>query len=532
MNNINVSKLKEMLVYGAEVLSYQVDRINALNVFPVPDGDTGTNMNMTSQSGKKAIVSVEYKEINKLTKDFSRGMLMGARGNSGVILSQFFRGVSESLSENLEVVGIEEFQNSIKQGKIRAYGSVIKAVEGTILTVIKDMSNFKYTGDDFIEYFTELLKVGEKSLENTPELLPILKEVGVVDSGGAGLIEIFKGMKSSLIGEELDTTSNVDFETFKMTEEHPINPEEIVFGFCTEMLIRLEKEIDMTAIRNYLESVGDSIVAINDDNILKVHVHTENPVKVFEYGSKLGDFINVKSENMRIQAEEAHGKQEKKEIGIVAVASSKEMAELFSEVQNVQIVMGGQTLNPSTENILNAIKNVNAKNVILLPNNSNIIMSGEAAKDLIDDVCVEVIRTKHMTQGLECLINFSEDNSFLENVDIMKKSLDKIINFEITKAIKDTTIEGVKISENDNLIIKDGKIIASESKNQNIFENILKNMEVESLEVINVMLGTDGDEKLIKKWQKELDELDLFIDIEIYKTNQDIYPYLISGIKE
>lgn len=528
---INAKKYSEMLMYGAEVLNGRMEEVNNLNVFPVPDGDTGSNMNMTFQSGVNAIISDEVDNISEVAKKFSKGLLMGARGNSGVILSQFFRGIAEGMQEK-EELSVSDLHAAFMQGVERAYGSVIKAVEGTILTVAREM--VENTSDDFsspLLYLEEIVKNANISLENTPELLPILKEAGVVDSGGAGLVYILEGMLANLKGEVIEIKQN--FEAFRQTEEHPMNPDDIEFGYCTELLVRLfTDEVDESEIRSVLSDFGDSVVAIVDEGVLKVHVHTETPTKVFEYGQKLGDFIFIKSENMRIQAEEAQAKQSanKKEIGIVTVASSARLGDLFEKIQDVTIVNGGQTLNPSIEDIAKAIERSNAKNVILLPNNSNIIMAAEAAKDLVEGVNVEIIKTKHMTQAVECLINFNLDNTFEDNIEILNECLDNIVNIEITTAIKDTSIEGVEIKENDYMAIINGKIKYSISNEEELVKMMFDLAVEEDAEIINVLVGEEGSVKYIEKLEQYLEEESPFTELNIYNTNQPVYSYLISYI--
>lgn len=533
MKQINQGQFLEMITYGAEVLSKQVERINALNVFPVPDGDTGTNMNMTMQSGAKSVNSKSFNSIDEMARALSKGMLMGARGNSGVILSQFFRGISEKLEVG-DSLQAEDFQQALKNGKTRAYGSVMKAVEGTILTVISDLAAYTpEDSDNFVDYFGKLVKVGDDSLENTPNLLPVLKEVGVVDSGGAGLMEIFHGMNASLNGEKLEINTTGSFDDFQRTEEFPMNVDDITFGYCTEMLIKLDKDIDMNKdIISHLEQVGDSIVAIQDDDILKVHVHTEQPNEVFAFGREFGDYIHIKSENMRIQAEEAHGKADKKESGIVVVAPSKEMAQLFGEIQDVEVIVGGQTLNPSTEDIVKAIKSTNARNVLVFPNNSNIIMTAESAKSLVDDVNVEIVNTKQMTQALESLINFNPNLSIKENKDKMEELFSKIINIEITQAIKDTTLNGLDIKKGDYLIIVNGQLKANNPDLSQVFRDITNSFDMDSLELVNILCGEDGNEEEVDEFVKMLEEESQFLDIEVYETMQPVYNYLISGILE
>lgn len=534
MSKITAKKYKEMLLYGGEILDSKKDEVNALNVFPVPDGDTGSNMNMTYQSGVQSIINVEKDDMGEMAKTFSKGLLMGARGNSGVILSQFFRGISEGL-EGKKEVDSKEFHAALEVGVKRAYASVIKAVEGTILTVARQMVELTTEVDGNMEiYFQTVVDNANVSLQGTPDLLPVLKEVGVVDSGGQGLVYIFEGMLASLKGEKLDLTTNATFEVFQQTEEHPMNPDDIVFGYCTEMLIRLHdaENVDINDVREKLESVGDSIVAIMDENILKTHVHTEQPIEVFNYGQSLGDFVHIKSENMRIQAEEAQAKvqAETKEVGIVTVASSSEMADLFREIQDVEIIEGGQTLNPSIEDITKAIERTNARKVIVLPNNSNIIMAAQAAKELVENVEIEIIPTKHMTQALECLINFNKDAEFADNVEAMKESIEDLVNIEVTNAIKDTSIEGVEIHEDDYMAIVNGKIKASVPTIERLLVNMTKQLIEDDAELITFLIGEDGNRELIEKVEDYIDENAPFTEVVVYETKQPVYSYLISSL--
>lgn len=532
MNNLDAKTFKEMLMYGGEVLKQQQEEINALNVFPVPDGDTGSNMNMTYQSGMQTLKITDDKDISKLAQAFSKGLLMGARGNSGVILSQFFRGVSKGLA-NFEEVSIKQFHQALENGVKAAYASVIKAVEGTILTVANQMvKNTSDNHQEWIEYFKELSKNANQALEDTPNLLPILKEANVVDSGGAGFEYIFRGMLSNLMGEKIEVKEN--FEIFRQTEVHPIDPKEIQYGFCTEMLIELKHpdKVELADVTKFLNNNGDSVVAIIDENILKTHVHTENPNKIFEYGAKLGSYINIKSENMRIQAIEAQKQKqaEIKEVGIVAVASSKKMAELFKTIQNVEIISGGQSLNPSIEDVSNAIRQANAKNVIILPNNSNIIMAAEAASKLFDDVKIEIIKTKHMTQAVEALINFSAELTFKENVKVMKESLGGLVNFEITKSIKDTSMNEINIKKDDFIVINDGKIIGANIDEKKILLKLAYYFIEQDYELITVLKGEDANYEILNEFKEYLEEKLPFVEISEYQTEQPIYCYLISAL--
>lgn len=539
MQRINSDKIKEMLAYSVEILCEKKEEINTLNVFPVPDGDTGSNMSMTLQAGYEEIKTQTYTRADEIFKDFSKGLLMGARGNSGVILSQFFRGFAEAV-DGKEELTTSDFQSALQNASERAYGSVIKAVEGTILTVTKDMSKkMKLIPKNFPEYMIELVLVANESLENTPNLLPILKEVGVVDSGGYGLVTIIEAMNAVVLGKKIEIKNDLSFENFRKTEEHPMDPEDITFGFCTEMLINVyePEKFDINQLRAKLETMGDSIVAIQDDEIVKVHVHTEEPTKVFEYGNTFGDFIHIKSENMRIQAEneqkkQALNKSEKRlEQAIVAVASSEKMGELFNQITEVTTVSGGQTLNPSTEELVAAVRKTNADNVIILPNNSNIIMAAQAVKELLPEINIEVIPTKFMTQAIEGLSHFDQEVSFEENIQLIKESLKNMFNVEITQAIRDTSIEGVDINENDFMALVDGKIKYSSKKISLIFESLVKDFKAFDADLIVVLKGLEGEDSVLKDFEEKIDDTLDFADVTIYETEQPVYSYLITGIK-
>ncbi|MFV0246400.1 MAG: DAK2 domain-containing protein [Mycoplasmatales bacterium] len=529
MNNLTATKYQEMLIYAAHVIDAKKEEINDLNVFPVPDGDTGSNMNMSYKSGVDKIKNKEYTSISTLASEFSKGLLIGARGNSGVILSQFFRGIAEGL-EGIDEATTQDFHKAISNGKTRAYASVIKPVEGTILTVIKDISsNIRDVDEEFNFYFESILEVGNISLDNTPNLLPILKEVGVVDSGGKGLITIFEGMNANLKGETIDLSESISFEEFTEHEKHDINIEDIVYGYCTEMLIRLSKDIDEKKIIKKLEKMGDSLVCIKDDDILKVHVHTEKPLEVFAIGEKLGSFIHLKVDNMREQALE-QSSNEQVEQGLVAVASSEELGSLFTSIQKVELVSGGQTLNPSTEDIVNAIIRTNAKKVIVLPNNSNIIMAAKAANNLLDNVEVKVLETKFMTQGIEALINYSQQNSFEDNYQAMLSTISELDNYEITSAIKSTSIDGVKIKKNDSMVINNGKIINSLKNEEKALYFVIDKLIEDDVDLITLLTGKDANSKLVTNIKQYIETESPFTEIQHHDTKQDIYPYLVSGL--
>ncbi len=531
MNNINAKKLQEMLVAGNQILDNYKNHINELNVFPVPDGDTGSNMSMTFSSGVKAIEDHECDSVGSLLKVFSKGLLMGARGNSGVILSQYFRGFALSLKDSDEIT-LENIAPALQMAIDLSYRAVLKTVEGTILTVGREMLEKtdveKCTSLE--DFFKNVLASAQISLDNTPNLLPVLKEASVVDSGGTGLLHIWEGMYLALIGEEI---SKVEQGDSHQIEEHLQDPDSIEFGYCTEALIRIENlEQDVEVIRTFLSTIGDSIVAIIDGDILKVHVHTETPLVVFKYLLKLGDIIHIKSENVRIQAEEIqlHHKTPMVNMGIVAVTPSEEMAELFKNFGDITCIIGGQTLNPSIEEIVEAIKKTNARNIIVLPNNSNVVLAAEAAAKIIEKVNVVIIPTKFMTQGFECLSNYLPDESFQKNLKNMQEAANAVVNYEITKAIKNTTIDNINITEGDLLLLKDGKIFFSNPSINLLLEKITNDVTTLDVELITVLKGQDGSTEDIKTFETMIEEKLSFADVVTYETNQPVYGYLISAL--
>lgn len=528
MSSINSSKFKDMLMYGSAVLNANKEEINLLNVFPVPDGDTGYNMNMTINEGVNSLKVCNETEVGLVARAFSKGLLRGARGNSGVILSQFFRGLSEGLEGEVEL-NSKNLQKAFKQATIRAYDSVIKAVEGTILTVSREMSENAEYNDDLTLYLKNVYEAGKVSLKNTPNLLPILKEANVVDSGGAGFLYVIKGMLYNLMGEELDLNSEETEEQY--IDHHEIDPDKIEFKYCTEMLVKLSGEFDIKVVKSDLENYGDSIVAIMDEDILKVHVHTNEPTDVFNYGLKMGEFIHVKSENMVIQAIEAQelSKSKKKEVGIVCVSSSEQMSELFKNFQDVEIIQGGQSLNPSVDDIVKAIEKANCKKCIVLPNNSNIIMAAQAASEIVS--CeVEVIKTKHLTQAVELLSMYVEQADFDSSVNTMNEILEEMTNYEITNAIKDTVIDGVEIKDGDFLCLKNGKISKSESSIRNILFEIVDELIENDNDVVTFLLGENSDMDLVQEVSDYIEEKSPFMEIHIHETLQPVYSYLISGV--
>ena len=485
MEKIQGSTFKAMLESGANNLSNNYQMIDALNVFPVPDGDTGTNMNLTFSSGVKEVKGTTLDNVGDIAKVLSKGLLMGARGNSGVILSQIFRGFAQGV-EGLTDVDALTFAKAFVKGSEIAYKAVMRPVEGTILTVIREGSNatLNRTIKDKITEVEKVMDVlveeCKLSLSKTPELLPVLKEVGVVDSGGTGLTTILEGFKSFLDGHPIEAT-----ETVAVANSTASALESEEFGYCTEFILRLNKDMvdvfNEDKLRNKLARIGESIVVVQDEDIVKVHVHTLIPGEALNLSQKYGEFLKLKIENMSEQHEtlidsgKEPGKpaEPAKEFGLIAVAAGPGLEEYFKELRVDLVVSGGQTMNPSTEDFVAAVKKVNAKHVIILPNNSNIVMAANQAADICDDKDVKVIPTKTIPQGISACIMFNPEVSLEDNLENMSEAVANVRTGQVTYAIKDTTYDGLTINANDYMGIKEKDIIVSEPSKMEVTKKLL-----------------------------------------------------------
>lgn len=546
MNKIDGLIFAQMIDLGARNLAKNAEKINSLNVFPVPDGDTGTNMNLSMSSGAAETRANKAAHIGQLGKSFSKGLLMGARGNSGVILSQLFRGLSQSI-ESKDAITAAEFAKAIDNGVKIAYKAVMKPVEGTILTVARESAEAgleaSKNSTSIIEVMEAILTAAKISLKNTPELLPILKEVGVVDSGGQGLVCVYQGFLAALKGEEIEGLDEVKTDIVNMSfeDDHSsmdfMSPEDIVYGFCTEFTVRLDKnkkEFNEDKFREDLSKFGDSLLVIADDEYAKTHVHTETPGDVFNYGQQYGELIKIKSENMREQHREVLRKEaerevnkEKSEYGIIAVSMGKGLSKLFESLGVGVIVEGGQTMNPSTEDMMKAITKVNAKNIYILPNNKNIQLAAKQAADLAEEN-VYVIESKTAPQGIASLMVFNEEASPKENFDNMQSTLSTVKTLEITYAVRDTNIQGVEIKESQYMGILDGKIIcANEDIKESITQLLEKSIDEDS-EIITLYLGSESDEETTTYIENLIEENYSDLEIEIVESNQPVYPYIMG----
>lgn len=547
---LNGKKLKDMIATGEKRLSEHTEYVNSLNVFPVPDGDTGTNMSLTFVSGTKAVKETDGTDVGQVGQALSRGLLMGARGNSGVILSQLFRGFGKAIESQTEI-GAKDFAKAFQNGVDSAYKAIMKPVEGTILTVARESAQAgvekSEQTNDIIEVMETIVESAQKSLENTPNLLAVLKEVGVVDSGGQGLVYVYEGFLSALTGEEiveeeLDMSELVRAQHHQTATHGAMNAEDIEYGFCTEIMVRLgegqtaTEDFDYDEFRNYLSDLGDSLLVIADDDVVKVHVHTEQPGEVMNYGQKFGSLIHIKVDNMREQhaaLEESASTQapteenEKKETAVIAVCAGEGVKELYESLGVDHVIEGGQTMNPSTQDFLDAMSEVPAEKYILLPNNSNIFMAANQAAE-VADAKATVVETRTVQQGLGAMLAYSPESSLDENQEMMTEELEYIRSGQVTFAIRDTEINNLKIKKDDFMGLVDGEIeVTTEDIETTSLETIEKMVDDES-EIITLITGEDMDEEVQNHLVEKLEESYPEIEIEIHKGNQPVYPLLIS----
>jgi hypothetical protein len=550
--NITTSLFQEMVQAGATRLNKQAEYVNSLNVFPVPDGDTGTNMGMTIENGAKEVSDRSASTVGEAAGIFAKGLLMGARGNSGVITSQLFRGFSQSVKDKEELDGAA-LAAAFQSGVEVAYKAVMKPVEGTILTVSRGAAigakKKAESTNDAVEVMRAALEGAKTALAKTPDMLPVLKEVGVVDSGGQGLVFIYEGFLSALTGEFI---ASEEFQATPATMSEMINAEhhksvaghvateDIKFGYCTEIMVALKqgptyvKDFDYDEFRNYLNNLGDSLLVVNDDEIVKVHVHTEDPGLVMQEGLKYGSLVKVKVDNMRNQHEAQVEKEERqakpveeKEYAIIAVVAGDGLADIFKAQGVDYIISGGQTMNPSTEDFVKAVEELNARNIIILPNNKNILMAAQSAAEVIEQPAA-VVETKTIPQGLTSLLAFDESKSIEENYERMSASLGDVVSGSVTTAVRDTTIDGLEIHENDNLGMVDGKIVVSNPDMMETLEETFAHMLDEDSEIVTIYVGEDGSEELANELAQALAEKYEDVEVEIHQGGQPVYPYLFS----
>ena len=547
MEKINGLVLAEMIDLGSKNLAKNAEKINALNVFPVPDGDTGTNMNLSMSSGAKETAANVVENIGELGKSFSKGLLMGARGNSGVILSQLFRGMSQHIADKKEV-NAKEFAEAIQNGVSIAYKAIIKPVEGTILTVAREAAEAGLKAAEnttsVVEVMEAIYAEAQASLKRTPELLPILKEVGVVDSGGQGLVCVYQGFVAALKGEKIEGLEAVETNVVDMQFEDNhdmdfMNPEDIVYGFCTEFTVRLDKEkkeFNEDKFREDMSKFGDSLLVISDSEFVKIHVHTETPGDVFNYGQQYGELIKIKSDNMREQHREVLRKQEAKqttapkelkEQAMISISMGAGLSKVLTSMGVDYIVEGGQTMNPSTEDIMKAIKEVNAKNIFIFPNNKNIQLAAKQAAELAEEN-VFVVESKTAPQGLAAVMVYNPQAAAEENFANMQEVLSTVSTLEVTHAVRDTNIEGVEIKKDEFMGIRNGKIVVSNLSLNTVLEELLEKSLDEDSEIVTLYLGEESTEEYTDFLEQLIEEKYPDVEVELIESGQPVYPYIIG----
>ncbi|AFQ57520.1 DAK2 domain-containing protein [Bacillus subtilis] len=540
----------EMILAGAQNLSQNASAVDALNVFPVPDGDTGTNMNLSMTSGAREVEQMDTDDIGKVGSALSKGLLMGARGNSGVILSQLFRGFSKNIETKKEINALE-FAAALQAGVDMAYKAVMKPVEGTILTVAKDAAKkamiLAEKETDITALMTAVTEEAEASLNRTPELLPVLKEVGVVDSGGKGLLCVYEGFLASLKGETVPQKAVLPSLDDMVSAEHHksaqsmMNTEDIEFGFCTEVMVRLDqtkREFDEGTFRQDLSQFGDSLLVIADESLAKVHIHAEEPGNVLNYAQHYGELIKIKIENMREQHTSIISQESKpadnetppakQPYGIVTVAMGEGIADLFKSIGASVVIEGGQTMNPSTEDIVDAVKSVNADTVFILPNNSNIIMAANQAASVVDEQ-VFVIPAKTVPQGMSALLAFNPDQEAEANEANMLSAIQQVKSGQVTFSVRDTHIDGKDIKKGDFMGILNGTIIGTSENQLSAAKMLLSEMIGEDDEIVTILYGEDASQEEAEQLEAFLSEKYEEIEVEIHNGKQPLYSYIVSA---
>lgn len=560
ISRLDAQLLKKAFLAGAARLESQKERINELNVFPVPDGDTGTNMTLTAMSAVKAVIMVEHPTIESIAKAMSSGSLRGARGNSGVILSQLLRGFCKEITAHADNVNVSVLASAFVKASETAYKAVMKPKEGTILTVAKGGADkaleLEGTTDDIAKFFGEVLSHMENVLASTPELLPVLKEAGVVDSGGAGLIEVLNGAYDVILGKVVPladgniTTASVSSGKSGITDD--IETADIKFGYCTEFIIMSEKEFtakDEADFKHYLEGLGDCIVVVADDEIVKVHVHTNDPGLAIQKALTYGQLTSMKIDNMREEhhervienatqianrekeaekeAKKAANEPRKKD-GFIAVSAGSGLSEIFKGLGVDYVLEGGQTMNPSTDDILNAIDKVNAENIFILPNNKNIILAANQAKELTEDKNIIVIPSKTVPQGISAVINYVNDGDVEENTEKMTDALQYTKSGEVTYAVRDTAIDGKSISQGNIMGIGDEGIISvCDSVDRAVLEMLDHLVDGDS-SIISLYYGNDVSESAANALSEKVADIYKGLDVEVHFGGQPVYYYLLS----
>ena len=541
MNKLNMAELKQMFISGSNNLSNNYKEIDALNVFPIPDGDTGTNMMMTIQSGVAEIKNLEDIPAGQLSTKFSKGLLLGARGNSGVILSQIFKGFGEIIKEK-DTLRVRDLADAFLGGKERAYKAVLKPVEGTMLTVIREAAealdkyvqeNPKSNIEDALEYMVD---AAQTSLENTPNLLPTLKEAGVIDSGGAGVLKILEGFLKSVKGLPVELSEKANEPTAKNVVFEPIIDKEDDFGYCTEFILDLsegenKKEFNHEEVQAFLESIGNSIVLVRDENFVKVHVHTLTPGQVLNFAQQYGEFYTLKIENMDVQHEGIKKtKKERKKQAIVAVAVGEGLTRLFKDLRADIVISGGQTMNPSTEDFVKEIRRLNPESVIILPNNSNIVMAAKQAAGILkkEGIITKVVPTTSIQQGITAVMGFNPECEIEDNVVEMMAAIKRVTCGQVTYAVRDSRLNGVTIKSGDYIGIKEKKIISANKDIVKVSCELIDSMMGYDSEIVTILTGSDISKKHVNQIKKYITENYKQVEVEVNQGDQPVYYLLLS----
>lgn len=549
----------KMVQAAASKLDQNAEFINSLNVFPVPDGDTGTNMSMSMDSGAKYERENTSENVGDLAGSLAKGLLMGARGNSGVILSQIFRGFANGCKDKKEL-SAQDFVYAYANGAQTAYKAVMKPTEGTILTVVRESAQAGIdtvkTTDDIVTVLQAICDAADAALKKTPDLLPVLKEVGVVDSGGQGLDYVLHAFLEALTGKVTIETKpdNAQMDEMINAKHHQsaqgkLDPADIKYGYCTQMMVRIGRgkevtqKFDYDTFYNYLAKLGDSLLVINDDEVVKVHVHTEHPGKVLSWGQQFGDLQTVKVDNMRWQQEQIMDEDKAEETpvekatneeaadqvetAVIAVAAGDGISKLLKSLGVTHVISGGQTMNPSIQDIADAINNSGAKQAIVLPDNGNIFMAADQAKE-IADIPTVVVHTKTIPQAMSALLDFNPDSSLEDNQSAMEDALDTVKSGSVTTAVRDTTVNGIAIKKDNFIGIVDGDIVATNADLETTAEEMVKKMLDEDSSVVTIYYGEDGNEEFADQLQSVIETMDDELDVQVYEGDQPVYPYLIS----
>ena len=547
MERINGKLFKEMLRSGMNSLTNDQARIDALNVFPVPDGDTGTNMCLTFTNGAKEALKTNDEAVGAIAKVLSRGLLMGARGNSGVITSQIFRGFYQAIAD-LEDMDAMQFASALVNGSRVAYKAVMRPVEGTILTVVREAADYTYAYcateeiTDCIEVMRKMVEESKISLDTTPDLLPVLKEVGVVDSGGAGLLSIFDGMLKALEGNPVELDASATKASSEPSSQAKIEGEG-EFGFCTEFILQLSeqgaKNFSENNFKEELATIGNSIVCVQDEDIVKVHVHTLTPAVAIKMGKRQGRFMKLKVENMSDQHEEilskendavevkAATKAERKKYGLISVAAGDGIANMFKDLRVDEVISGGQTMNPSTEDFISAIEKMNCDHIFIFPNNSNIVMAAQQAATVMEDQDVHVLPAKTIPQGISACVMFNPDAELEDNLSEMTAAIENVKSGEVTYAIKDTTYEGLPIKAGQYMGILGKAIVDAQPDMMDVTKKLLSDMLDEDSELVTLIYGEDATEEQAEELAAYIED-NSDAEVEIHEGKQPVYSFIIG----